>query len=63
MFCKSDLLVKKIQEDFLVTYAKIVNELLIKGTVGSLTICKIYPTLFIVVEGKESASVKIVNLD
>lgn len=63
VFCKSDLSVEKIQEDFPVTYAKTISDPTVPSTGGSQRICKIHPTLFVVVEGEESASVEIVNLD
>lgn len=63
VYCRSDLSVEKIQEDFPVTYAKIVSDPTVRSTSSSQRICKIHPALFVVVEGEASASVKIVNLD
>lgn len=54
--------IAEIQEDFPVTYAETVRNPIVPAT-GSQRICKIHPELFVVVEGKESVSIKIVKLD
>lgn len=63
VFRKSDLSVEKIQEDFPVTYAKTVRDPTVPSTGGSQRVCKIHPALFVIVEGEDSVSVKLVNLD
>ncbi|KAG9664395.1 hypothetical protein KCU95_g814, partial [Aureobasidium melanogenum] len=51
-----------IQEDFPVAYAETVRDSIVPAT-GRQRICKIHPGFFVVVEGKESVSIKIVKLD
>lgn len=63
VFCQSDLPVAKMQEEFPVTYAKAVRDPTVPSTGGSRRICKIHPALFVIVEGEEGPSVKIVNLN
>lgn len=60
--CKSDLCVEKVQEDFSVTYAKTVSDPTVPSTGCSQRICNTHPALFVVVEGEERASVKIITL-
>lgn len=63
MFRPSELpSIAEIQEDFPVAYAETVRHPTVPAT-GSQRICKIHPELFVVVEGKESVSIKIVKLD
>ncbi|CAD0098249.1 unnamed protein product [Aureobasidium mustum] len=54
--------VAAIQEDFPVAYAETVRHPTVPAT-GRQRICKIYPELFVVVEGKQNVSIKIVKLD
>ncbi|KAG9605155.1 hypothetical protein KCU77_g788, partial [Aureobasidium melanogenum] len=54
--------IAEIQGDFPVAYAETVRNPTVPAT-GRQRICKIHPGLFVVVEGKESVSIKIVKLD
>ena len=63
VFRKSDSSVEKIQEDFPVTYMKIIGDTTVPSTGGSRRICKIHPALFVIIEDNKRASVKIVNID
>ncbi|KAG9524737.1 hypothetical protein KCV07_g1840, partial [Aureobasidium melanogenum] len=53
--------IAEIQEDFPVAYAETVRDPTVPAT-GGQRICNIHPELFVIVEGKESVSIKIVKL-
>jgi hypothetical protein len=59
---ESDLSVEEIQEDFPVRYAKMVRDPIVPAT-GEQRITKIHPALFVIVEGEEAESMKIVSID
>lgn len=63
VFFDSDLSAKQISEDFPVAYAKITNDPTVPSIGGSLRLYKIHPALFAIVDGDESAFVKIDHLD
>ncbi|KAG9566650.1 hypothetical protein KCU71_g4074, partial [Aureobasidium melanogenum] len=54
--------IAEVHEDFPVAYAKTIKSPTVPGT-DRQRICKIHPRLFVVVEGKESVSIKIVKLE
>ncbi|KAG9911089.1 hypothetical protein KCU98_g1267, partial [Aureobasidium melanogenum] len=63
MFRPSELSsIAEIQEDFPVAYAETVRDSIVPAT-GRQRICKIHPGFLVLVEGKESVSIKIVKLD
>ncbi|KAG9943377.1 hypothetical protein KCU85_g8719, partial [Aureobasidium melanogenum] len=63
MFRPSELSsIAEIQEDLPIAYAETVRNPTVPAT-GSKRISKVHPGLFVVVEGKENLSIKIVKLD
>ncbi|KAG9563857.1 hypothetical protein KCU71_g2060, partial [Aureobasidium melanogenum] len=54
--------IAEIQEDFPVAYAETVRNPTVPAT-GGQRICNIHPELFVMVEGKESVSIKIIKLE